>query len=115
LSQSRHGHQCIETIGSQGYRFVCEVREVAGDPLLEQQAQSVGITNNAPAIQSLGHQDIQAEPAERLPTVMAQDDTTISVTAPSGARYLKLMIPALCDHITCCSIHALLKTDRIYF
>jgi DNA-binding winged helix-turn-helix (wHTH) protein len=46
LGQSRNGHQCIETIEKQGYRFACEVREIgneAVDTLMEQQAKSVMI------------------------------------------------------------------------
>lgn len=109
LGQSREGHQCIETIEKQGYRFACEVREVedeAVDPPRERQAQSVVTADEDAApylkeLQSPSDNDVPPEATAGSQTVETQADESLSVSATSRAMrlinaigYYKLMISA---------------------
>ena len=107
LGQSRNGHQCIETIEKQGFRFACEVRKVGSevaDLLLEQQAQSIMIANKDDAPegpQSLSDQDVLGEATDGSQTVTAQADKISSVSTALKVKrliniiaYYKIIISA---------------------
>lgn len=85
LSQGRNGHQCIETIEKQGYRFACEVRKVSDepfDPLVEQEANSIVIADEDAAtkgFQSPGNQI-------GLQEATSTDQITVSASSPPNVN-----------------------------
>ncbi|HXU37882.1 MAG TPA: winged helix-turn-helix domain-containing protein [Blastocatellia bacterium] len=94
LGQSRYGHQCIKTIGSQGYLFDCEVRRIwdeARDPPFEQQAPASVTAEKNVAPERVPPQTdpaIAAEPSDAAKTSDVRVDDRISGSAASTGRRL---------------------------
>lgn len=94
LDQGRSGHQCIETIDKQGFRFACEVRKIenqAADFIPEQQTHSLVVADKHVApeeLHSSRDQDGLAEATEVGATLATQADKPVSVNTPSKAKRL---------------------------